>query len=535
MKIKFAALFILSGITNIYAQQELPYNALEHFEKGMSMMRKGVTSLKEYELVASEFKTALIYSPDYADALYNLGVIYTDIIELSGSYHAFYSAEYYLKKYLKTGPEDYDEVEMALLKLGVMRDSIERTGQLTASDYEKAIYEVKKTFLMDESDYAKACYTIALMYEKIFRIKKSDFGSYENAVQYYKKYLATSPENRLKIESSLEMLDRSYKEVKSEKRKAWNNDVDGLYFFYSYVPSDVHNASSMHGITASYLANFGFYISFRANPHFFRQKINLSNGKNGIDYAVAPGQDSDISSAEFAFGISKKIYRPVFITAGIGAGMNTLSRKYEVFTLDGIHYQWLYANGNRSFHLSPEVGLNLVFPPFVLSGNMHYRIPVTESGDITYRNNLSFSVGAGFAYIFRYRGIFVAYNLDIPTPSYLNFSTNSSLIGLTVGSLGGVYGSVRLNPLFISPGKRKNPDEKGNLFATAGVNIAAFLYLGGGIAWQKYENGKKIRFNPELGINLPFRRILLRGGINVPAFDFRYDNMYYSTGIGYIF
>jgi tetratricopeptide (TPR) repeat protein len=567
------------SITNIDAQDLFP-EALKCFKRGVFILQGGVISLDEYEKAAAEFRKVLQYNPDYPKALYNLALIYTGISKVDGCYYAFYKAENYYKRYLKTNPEDYNEVDMALLQLNLARDSVEKEKKLSVDDYKRAIGEVERELQYD-SVYAETCYKLAFIYKEIFE-KQPNSHSYIDAEEYYKKYLATNPENKEDAENELIKLEllreklgiryltreeiirekeeviRKQEEVIREKLakvKAQEKEEEELakerwarirtsYFSYTFLPSAVENASSMHGLTLSYLFNgrLGRYISFRANTPFFRQKIKLSTEKNNMDYAVISNPDSCISSAEIAFGITKKIYRPVFFTVGIGAGMNTLSRKHEVFTTDSSYVQWLYTNENRSFYLVPEVGLNIAFRHFVLSGNAHYRIPITNSTDITYKNNLSFSVGVGFSsrHLFDYYdGAFIVYNFDIPPVPYFNFFSNSSLIGLTVGSFHllthycGIYGSVRLNPLFILPDKRKNADEKGNLFTTLGFNFDLF-YFGGGIAYQKSENNNKIRFNPELGINIPVGNILLRSGINVPAFDFRSGNMYYSLGVGYI-
>ena len=126
----------------------------------------------------------------------------------------------------------------------------------------------------------------------------------------------------------------------------------------------------------------------------------------------------------------------------------------------------------------------------------------------------------------------------------MDFKTNSSLMGITLGGMWGkgshgFYVAIRSNPLLFSR-NYKNERENGNFFATAGycnqILYPLGFYIGFGFAIQQTINDNHFRFNPELGLNFTIaNRVLIRGGINIPAFVFKHDNIYYSIGIGYKF
>jgi hypothetical protein len=330
--------------------------------------------------------------------------------------------------------------------------------------------------------------------------------------------------------------------ARKEKRIAWNKNIRaGIYYSYTFQPSPLTNAADMHGVSVNKFSNgTGYYYSFRSNARFFTQKVEETEF---MPSTVAT--DSCISSAAFSIGITKKIYRPVFFTAGISAGINTFAEKHAIST-GSDNSLWTYSNDNRSHYLAPELGLSMIFSYFTIGGKVNYLFPLNETPKIVYNGKWAYSLDIGFTIKDkRYNSdmnFFLTYNFDFPTLSYLDFKTNASIIGLSFGvtfkrTWHGLYLSCRTNPLLFSR-DFKNSQEKSNLFGNFGYwNQMLYplgFYVSPGIAYQKSMIDSKIQFNPEWGLNLSIGNLFLRGGINIPSFRFRYDNIYYSFGIGYI-
>jgi opacity protein-like surface antigen len=354
----------------------------------------------------------------------------------------------------------------------------------------------------------------------------------------------------------------------------WNNGhKNRLYYSYIFDQSPVDGSKDMNGIIAYKLTNkgIGYYISLRANNAFFSSKqdsLNYNDEKYNIQYDAK----EKISSVLVSAGITKKIFRPVFLYTGLGVGTNMSSEKYQItnFETHEVNSDWLYNKKNRSWFISPEIGLMIDVFGFSVFGGVKYSIALTNRDQYDY-DGLSFSLGAGFSLndlSFPRSEYYFAYNFDIPSPGYLDFARNSSLFGFSFGKVSnGFYFSFRANKLIFesnpqykrfeydeengrsSSEKLYNQLEKGNLFATLGYSVRVLypvsIYFGGGVAFQKELETdiesknygsvvEKWNFNPEIGINYSISHVLLRGGINIPNFKTKNNNTYYSLGIGYI-
>jgi hypothetical protein len=451
-----------------------------------------------------------------------------------------------------------DKVEFILWKWYLLPESVEELIVFKATQFSETDVDNLGAYLEfhPEGMYKnEATAMLCLIYEHLaeYYEKRNDI---RNAKPYYAKILSLNCKlgNEEKIQSRLNAINAEIASIdrkirKQGKRKTWNNGFYERIYYYSYIfqASSVSNSKSMHGILGSVLKNkgVGYYYSFRANPHFYTQKTNLSNSKNNANDNTPINGKSDISSAVLSAGVTYKLFRPFFLIAGLGVGMNTSSQKYEISNAENAdkHSIWLYNKSDRSFFLAPEIGIQIAYSHFTIHGSMNYLIALNNAQNFTYKHKLSYSLGVGFAVSWKFaphrRKIYLAYCFDFPTQSYLSFKRNSSLFGISVGSLKNAYGTIRLNSLYFS--KKYEGEEKGNLFLTVGYGNRLiprdrlYFYVGVGVAHQKGVEYNKWKFNPELGLNFEIGRILLRGGVNIPNFEFKQDNIHYSMGIGYVF
>ena len=315
---------------------------------------------------------------------------------------------------------------------------------------------------------------------------------------------------------------------------------------YIYEQSPINGSSDMNGMFSYFLRHEGFgnYVSFRANKFFFAAKRAMADFESD-KYNSQYLNDDKLSSAVLSFGVTKKLYLPIFIYGGVGIGMNNVSKRYKIIDIemDYAHSYWLYDKQNISWYINPEAGLVIDIHPVPLSifGGIKYPIVLNNSDKFDYKK-IIFSCGIGVVFSSYSRSnIYLAYILDLPNPSNVDFFTNSSM-GLSVGNVNGFYGTVRVNPLLFYRDAKYSEIEKGNLFATIGYSFRLIyplhVYFGAGLAYQRLlkENTvqKEHKLNPELGVNYRIARMLLRAGVNIPNLTINHDNIYYSFGIGYI-
>jgi hypothetical protein len=342
------------------------------------------------------------------------------------------------------------------------------------------------------------------------------------------------------------------------KRKSYLSSIDNLLvYFFTMEPAVCPGKSTgLSGISVNRYRSekTGYYFSMKANPHFFVPKQNMKDLTEN-DFTLEQQDREKISSAEVSVGLIKNIYSPVYLSAGVGFGLNTLSKKYAITDNQSSqpHSYWLYEGKYRNIFLSPEIGIHLVTKIASVSFNYKYISAIKNKENPSLKKN-SYSVGVGMpiegrrhsGFLGR-RDLFLAYTFDFPNPHYLSFGRNSCLYGLSIGSLNGIYCSFRVNQIyFMDQEDYENKYEKGNLFASVGYGNSLFFHLvhfyaGAGILKQKGWLDRdtdlftsKLRFSPEAGINLVISNLILRGGVSIPELSFKHDNLYFSGGIGYI-
>ena len=331
----------------------------------------------------------------------------------------------------------------------------------------------------------------------------------------------------------------------------------GVFLSYLYDSNPIKDVDAMHGIS---LYHFGYskswtgwYASFRANAEFFKTKYtDLPNDDN------AQVLKEQTSSFSFSGGIILKPLPVVSLALGGGIGSYAQTRTYN--------NKYTFIDDNtRQWYGYPEAALLLNFRYILLSAGAKYCPWAIKDSD----NPFLFSAGAGFNIgrftYYKNSGGFFSYMLDLPHPIHAGFNSATNWIGLSGGTLDthnlfknkdlGWYGSVRSNGLYLSALKyseadlnKENPNvQTANFFLTGGLNyrLASPLYfsLGMGFSHQRLVD-KDIEqknpygiysFAPEAGLRLTIGPFLLSFGATIPACKFKYDNIYYYSGIGFKF
>jgi hypothetical protein len=338
------------------------------------------------------------------------------------------------------------------------------------------------------------------------------------------------------------------------KIATWNNTfVDNLYYSYLYQTPVVENSSGLYGVQIIWLENSRF-------AHYFSIAANLrSAGQNSGDAKPVPIENSQkFSSMYFSAGLTKKIYRPIFVTAGIGIGLVSRSSNYMAHNLSSESEMTDY----YAWSLSPEFGITLSNPfpfrptepsPFqlCLTAGIKYVFPFKKYEGLSYKNFV-YSLGAGLTLPESSKRFYLMYNMEFPRSKNIGFKDDENMKGITVGASDGVYFSLRMNKLFLSDKEKyASLSEKGNLFFTTGYEQSVLsplhLYAGLGIACQKkrqssyssywrreiindMELEKNMYINADVGVSLQISYLKFRAGMTIPKFDF--NESFFSLGLG---
>jgi hypothetical protein len=529
---------------------------LNKYPKGINAnnAKKEIEKIEDYEFWekiknSSDINSIENYPQKYPNGLYinevknKLSSLYIEKGDSEISYSNFQNALYYYKK-----ADNYKSSSDLRNKIKKVEENIlylKIQNQNNSSDCEEYLK------LYPNGEY-KEIVTENLCKHYYDLAKKQDKNkNHKDAKSNYLKVVELNCSNKKDVQSRINTINRK------AKNKIWNDGFTSkMYYTFIFQTPLAINSKNLVGIKIDLLDNqkLKYYYSFRSSINFSVPKVNISNFYDNDKYVLTKtkeNQQSNISSAIFSSGITKKIYRPIFITAGLGIGMNTYSQKYDILNIESNEENslWLYEKNNRSFFATPEFGVHFAFYYFSIFANLNYLIPIKNRSDhITY-NKFSYSMGLSFP-IRQYRRyppyLYLAYCLDFPVPNYLDFKSNSSLIGISFGSLRGMYGTIRMNSLLFKDIEHYNKSEdRGNLFINLGYGNKAFnwvyFYLGAGVLYQKTISNDGLgfdtswKFNPEVGLNYRILHFIIRGGINVPNFRFKYDNIYITTGFGYIF
>jgi len=470
----------------------------------------------------------------------------------------------------------------------VMMERMGSTSNLNDLDYIVAInaYEVLRTNVAVDQDSTinrllKICYErLGIYYLSLARKSPEQYYFfYENAKNIYLEYSKTtllSSEDQDVFKKASADIGKEYEAFhkylqykyldnysNSSAFLSFVNECKGktyydlyvkplsyeLQYAYNYTSPILNNDSNpLNGITISRLRNsgIGYYFSFSFNNAFFTPKNNYTKFDNEY-YSLTASGNTKTSSALFSMGVMTKIFDPFFVSAGVGIGMSIETSKYDVQNLltDNSSNYWLYDNKTRSFVIAPEVGLFVKVPkmPITLFTHIRYVYPFTNELKERYKS-FSYSMGAGFSIPSVIRpGFYIA-----PCVGVSQFKS-IDVYGISFGlvSKPGIYASVLLpresNSLSNINFENK---EKSNFFATVGfggkIIAPVFFYVGAGGMRQKEISEEivknKWKFNPEVGLNIIFSHLLLRGGISMPMniveLDYDFSNLYWSLGIGYV-
>jgi hypothetical protein len=152
------------------------------------------------------------------------------------------------------------------------------------------------------------------------------------------------------------------------------------------------------GISVFRLQNRGVggYLSYRASNDFYLPKKELNNYP-ADEYNLNAIQNPSMSSVAVSFGLTKKIFHPLFCYFGLGAGMNTLTQKYSVTNLT--NHSLTEINGidktDRSLFVAPELGLMVDLWGFTLTTGIKYSISANHVAGYHYKG-LTYQAGIGF-------------------------------------------------------------------------------------------------------------------------------------------
>jgi hypothetical protein len=338
----------------------------------------------------------------------------------------------------------------------------------------------------------------------------------------------------------------------------------GTFISYLYDSNPIKDAGAMHGIS---LYSFGrkkywagWYFSFRANTEFFQTKyINPPDGALRIT-----GEQT--SSFALSAGIILKPLPYISLALGGGAGSHV-----QTYTYDEKHA--VINDDSRSWHGFPEAALLLNLRSVILSAGVKYCQPAADNSSSPFL----FSGGVGLnlgtspeEYRRDYYIPFFSYVLDLPNPTSADFGIETNWVGFSGGifesggifKLGeiprlGYYGSLRTNWPYISSFFYENAEtnlnkndsnvKNANFLLTGGLNYRLmhplYLSLGGGVWYQRLidldakqkQSYGTYSFAPEAGVHIAIGYLLFSLVATVPKCEIRYDNIYYSLGIGVLF
>lgn len=417
---------------------------------------------------------------------------------------------------------------------------------------------------------------------------------FESAKNDYTKYLCTycCPENtttgnlkhtsnRLSYYSKNGNISAiSSQQLKELKRKFWNYSYNDRFYYSFYTRLD--NSQNLSGISMFKLKNrnVGYYLNFAANSFFYEPKQTISTFQNDGLYTLQYNKQSKVSSSSFTVGLTKKVYRPLFLYFGLGANFNSIAKSYSVTdSLQNENQLWL-TNSDNNWQLNSELGF-IVDLGGAVAVQVGIRIPVYNgnSNSLLKHEKVSYSLGLGFAignHIDSYKGLnFISFRFDLGKPVNIHsfgneMFENQRLFGISLGKLNdftlGWYSSLYLNTMLFEKKYGFSVDE--NLDYFTGNTKFSYAFLTGGLTkkiifplWLNvgiggYYKGKideyilnfynqnadpedalvrtssKFGVNSEIGLNLTLWHLLFSANINAPDFNFKSDNLIYSFGVG---
>lgn len=403
----------------------------------------------------------------------------------------------------------------------------------------------------DNEKMARLCYSLGLKAdEEKDKYRAAAYHSFVTLLKPSSEIMVNS-QNRSKLLGVL-LYDENRRREDSLARSlqehipTWNNSfLANIYISYIFQTPLVDNSSNLHGVQISSLWNNSVapYLSIATNS----SSVLLNQSvKKYSDLISAPVEQGKISSLYCSVGITKKIYRPLFFTLGVGAGVTSQTSKYKInSTLPGLRDE-LWLNDNYSWSFSPEFGLTIADPfPFHITANIKYQFPFKKDIGLSYKN-LVYTLGVGLTLPQPSKRFYLMYNTEYPNSKRLESGNMKNLSGITIGSHNGVYFSLRANKLYLSSAdKYSNVSGKGSLLFTTGYEQKLFyplhIYAGLGVVFQKWlavtgsgssdnKLNKKMDICSDLGLSLNLSYLKFRLGISLPKF--KYDESYLSLGVG---
>jgi hypothetical protein len=312
-----------------------------------------------------------------------------------------------------------NEVEKAKIRRNTFagKTFIEAANEYVADsstdDTRKKLEMVVKKY--QSTDYSKdAAFLLGIMYAEadcVHTDYAKSYAYFDNAALNFKKhYLKPKTQEAINMRDSLPL---------TKKTKLKGKYISGglrHYFFIGYS-GDMH---SLIGITLGSLKNRvpGIYGSIRFSPCLFVPSETDYNFIINSGYDVS---DYKLSTINFSFGLTQKVYYPCWLYAGINFGYTNLKSMYKKVTdkgIDKVYYRPLEGR----YDVGIDAGVIAQWKIFYISlgfrtnftkqidkeGNMRGGLPAYSSNAAKQRpvsyaarhisDKALFTFGAGFAF-----------------------------------------------------------------------------------------------------------------------------------------
>lgn len=191
----------------------------------------------------------------------------------------------------------------------------------------------------------------------------------------------------------------------SYKKREKDEDEKYLYLAYNFdlgypnvniVFSDEECVSNkgLLGFSYGILTNecVGAYLSYRSNAFLYTHKKNIDNYTENYLY-VTENDSSAVSKAFLTFGITRKIFSPLWVYFGIGGSYYSESEQLTIIS-DEEFVTWARDPSSTIWGINPEIGLSINLWGLLFRVGIDQTIPVNNEFKIDkFSPQFSFSLG----------------------------------------------------------------------------------------------------------------------------------------------
>ena len=221
----------------------------------------------------------------------------------------------------------------------------------------------------------------------LFRIGNDKFKSknYSSAKSYYQSYISKYPTG--------EYVDEARKNIKKCDRLL--NQEGGQFFMYS------GDTQSPIGFSLGRLdvRKARFYMTYSMNSIVFKSfDVNYEiddSGDHDSPRTVVPTNTLSKGLLGLSFGVTYKIYYPIWFYVGVGIGYTPTYQEVDTYFSSGSfdEREWFLNTDQSVIDFFPEFGLKaILFNSLVLKAGMLYRYSVEPD------NPFGFQFGLGFTF-----------------------------------------------------------------------------------------------------------------------------------------